>query len=175
MHDVLALAREMVAVDSRSSVSNIPLLEAMQARLAGWQLERIDYNDDVGVPKGNLVARWPGSKSRLAYAGHLDTVSAAGWTTNPFAATIDGGRLVGLGAADMKGPIAAFLCAAASLAPEERPLLVLTADEETTKRASGRWSPGASSFVRQGRPASSCANRPDSAWCGDTVSTCSSS
>jgi acetylornithine deacetylase len=134
MSDALTLARQMIAVDSRSSVSNLPLLELMQSRLTEWDVERIDYVDDDGVPKANLVARHPSSISTLAFAGHLDTVSAAGWITDPFTPAIDNGRLVGLGAADMKGPVAAFMCAAERTDPTMRPLLVLTADEETTKR-----------------------------------------
>jgi len=57
----------------------------------------------------NIVAADPESASPLAFAGHLDTVSGrpAG-DTDPFRTTIEQDRLTGLGAADMKGPIAAF-------------------------------------------------------------------
>lgn len=150
--DALALAQGMVRIDSRSSVSNLPVLELLQHRLAGWDVERIDYVDDDGVPKGNLVARCPGSASSLAFAGHLDTVSAAGWVTDPFAGSVEDGRLVGLGAADMKGPVAAFVCAAERVVPAVRPLLVLTADEETTKRGV-REVVARSRLLREYRPA----------------------
>jgi acetylornithine deacetylase len=88
------------------------LLERLQAQLLGWEIERIDYVDEAGVPKGNLVARWPRSSSNLALAGHTDTVTDAGWETNPFSASLDDGYIVGLGATDMKGPLAAMLTAA---------------------------------------------------------------
>jgi len=44
--------------------------------------------------------------------GHLDTVRLCdGWTRNPFAAFIDGNRMYGLGACDMKGGCAAIMMA----------------------------------------------------------------
>ncbi|MBB4427579.1 acetylornithine deacetylase [Bradyrhizobium sp. CIR48] len=147
----IELARSMIACDSRPSVSNVPLLELIQRHLSGWQLERVDYVDEGGVPKGNLVARWPTSTSRLAFAGHLDTVTDAGWTTDPFAADLEGDEMVGLGAVDMKGPISAMLAAATGLPHDCRPLIVLTADEESTKRGV-REVLGRSETLREFRP-----------------------
>ena len=134
MPEVLALASEMISFDTQSAVSNTALADALIPRLQGWDVEVIDYLDEAGVTKRNLVARHPASASPLAFAGHLDTVSAAGWQTDPFDPRVEGGRLLGLGATDMKGPVAAFLVAALHSAAPERPTLVLTADEETTKR-----------------------------------------
>jgi acetylornithine deacetylase/succinyl-diaminopimelate desuccinylase family protein len=54
----------------------------------------------------------------LAWNGHLDTVPAGSpdtWSHPPFAGEVDGDRLFGRGACDMKGPIAAALAAAAAL------------------------------------------------------------
>jgi acetylornithine deacetylase/succinyl-diaminopimelate desuccinylase-like protein len=134
MQTVVDLLCRMIAIDSRSSVSNVPMANFMESQLHGWEIERIDYVDGDGIAKTNIVAADPESASPLVFAGHLDTVSAAGWDTDPFRATIAGDRLTGLGAADMKGPIAAFLLAARQLDPEVRPKIVLTADEEVTKR-----------------------------------------
>src|SRR5882762_8108979 len=99
---VVDLLCGMIAIDSRSSVSNIPLANFMQSQLEHWEIERIDYVDAEGVPKTNIVATYPESTSPLAFAGHLDTVSSAGWDTDPFLAEIAGDRLTGLGATDMK-------------------------------------------------------------------------
>src|SRR5262249_10760583 len=123
-----------IAIDSRSSVSNVPLADFMQTQLDGWEIERIDYVDGDGVAKTNIVAADWASVSPLIFAGHLDTVPATGWETDPFRAEISGDRLVGLGAADMKGPIAAFVYAARRMEARLRPRLVLTADEEVTKQ-----------------------------------------
>ncbi len=75
----------------------------------------------------------------LAWNGHLDVVPAGSldtWRYDPWAGEIDDeGRLVGRGAADMKGPIAAALAAASALRRAGTPIagsLVfhLAADEE---------------------------------------------
>jgi acetylornithine deacetylase len=134
MQTVVDLLCKMIAIDSQSSVSNVPLANFMQSQLERWNIERIDYVDREGIAKTNIVAADPESTSPLAFAGHLDTVSATGWDTDPFRATIAQDRLTGLGAADMKGPIAAFLSAARRMDPRLRPKIVLTADEEVTKQ-----------------------------------------
>jgi acetylornithine deacetylase/succinyl-diaminopimelate desuccinylase-like protein len=133
MQSVVDLLSEMIAFDTRSSVSNVALADFMQAQLGGWEIERIDYVDGQGVAKTNIVAADPASTSSLVFAGHLDTVPATGWDTDPFRATVAGDRLTGLGAADMKGPIAAFVVATRQMDPGIRPTIVLTADEEVTK------------------------------------------
>src|SRR3981189_3918967 len=134
MQTVVDLLCEMIAIDSRSSVSNVPLANFMQSQLDHWEIERIDYVDAQGIAKTNIVAADPESASPLAFAGHLDTVSPAGWNTDPFRAAIAGDPLIGLGATEMKGPIAAFLSSARKTDPRVRPKIVLTADEEVTKQ-----------------------------------------
>ena len=72
---------------------------------------------DAGRPSviGRLGAE--GTVS-LAWNGHLDTVpagSADTWSHPPFAGEVEGDRLFGRGACDMKGPIAAGLAAVAAL------------------------------------------------------------
>jgi acetylornithine deacetylase len=86
MQTVVDLLCEMIAIDSRSSVSNVPLANFMQSQLDHWEIERIDYVDAQGIAKTNIVAADPESASPLAFAGHLDTVSPAGWNTDPFRA-----------------------------------------------------------------------------------------
>src|ERR1700738_1070790 len=102
MQTVVDLLCEMIAIDSRSSVSNIPLANLMQSQLDHWEIERIDYVDRQGIAKTNIVAADPESTSPPPLAGPLDTVSATGWDTDPFRATIVQDRLTGLGATDMK-------------------------------------------------------------------------
>ena len=77
----------------------------------------------------------PGGR-HLCLAGHLDTkpVGSATWGSDPLNAIVDDGRLIGLGAVDMKGAVAAMIIAARDLVqdPPERGSLSLlfTADEE---------------------------------------------
>jgi acetylornithine deacetylase/succinyl-diaminopimelate desuccinylase len=92
-----------------------------------------------GSGRPSLVARLgdPDGAS-LAWNGHLDTVPAGAedsWTSPPFAGTVTGGRLVGRGACDMKGPIASALAALSAIRRSGLQLggtfhLHLAADEE---------------------------------------------
>ena len=92
---------------------------------------------DEGRP--SVVARL-GDRDRpsLAWNGHLDTVPAGStdtWTSPPFAGEIHDGKLIGRGACDMKGAIAAALASAAAIVRAGVPLggslwFHLAADEE---------------------------------------------
>jgi putative selenium metabolism hydrolase len=64
---------------------------------------------------GQIVGRRD-DRPRLLFDGHLDTVpvtSPERWSHDPLAADLADGAVWGRGAADMKGPLAAMLCAAA--------------------------------------------------------------
>lgn len=128
------LSRDLVRLDSRSSVSNIPVADRIEPELRGFDIERVDYADAAGVPKRVLVAN-RGGPGGIAFSGHMDTVPDTGWDADPWSGRIDErGVLFGLGSADMKGPVAAAIVAARSL-PDTVPVtLLITTDEETTKR-----------------------------------------
>jgi len=129
---VAALARELIAIDSRSFVSNLAVAERVEAELAGFEIERIDYKDGNGVAKRALVAH-RGPPGGLALSGHMDTVPDTGWKDDPWSGRIEAGVLHGLGSADMKGPVAAAIVAAKAI-PNGVPItLLITTDEETTK------------------------------------------
>ena len=128
---VLRLARDLVAIDSRSSVSNLALAERIEAELPGFDIARVDYADANGVAKRALVAH-RGPRGGYALSGHMDTVPETGWTDPPWTPRVEGGELHGLGAVDIKGPLAACIVAARGM-PEGTPVtLLLTTDEETT-------------------------------------------
>lgn len=129
----IELARDLVAIDSRSAISNLPIAERVEAALPGFEVERLDFTDPMGVAKRVLVAH-RGPAGGLAFSGHMDTVPETGWTDDPWAARVEGGRLHGLGSADMKGPLAACIAAAAGLPPGVPATLLITTDEETTKQ-----------------------------------------
>lgn len=69
--------------------------------------------DEVAPNRPNVIARLVGRRvgPRLLLCGHTDTVSAAGMA-EPFSGRVDGDRLYGRGAYDMKGGVAAILEAA---------------------------------------------------------------
>jgi acetylornithine deacetylase/succinyl-diaminopimelate desuccinylase-like protein len=150
--DVVALARDLVAIDSRSFVSNLPVAEYIEKALAGFDIERIDYADAAGVAKRALVAH-RGPPGGIALSGHMDTVPDTGWQENPWSARLDeDGVLHGLGSTDMKGPVAAIIAAARSLPGSVPITLLITTDEETTKLGA-RLIAQRSELVRRMKPA----------------------
>ena len=126
------LAQDMVRIDSRSTVSNLPIADRIALDLAEFEIERLDYKDPAGVNKCALVAAR--GRNGLAFSGHMDTVPDTGWTTDPWSGDIDGDTLHGLGSTDMKGPIASLIAAATLLPPSVPVALFITTDEETTKQ-----------------------------------------
>src|SRR5690606_37386790 len=52
-----------------------------------------------------------GAPQTLIFDTHLDTVPVDGMTIEPYAAEVRDGRIYGRGSSDMKGPMAAMLCA----------------------------------------------------------------
>lgn len=81
----------------------------------------------------NLILRGK-RKPKLFVLGHIDTVQPKdGWGTDPFQPSIKDGKLYGLGASDMKGSLAAFLCALAQERQNIRTdelMLLMYVDEE---------------------------------------------
>ncbi|NMJ42985.1 M20 family metallopeptidase [Roseomonas sp. JC162] len=130
---VLSLAADLVAIDSRSSVSNIPVADRLEAALPGFDIERLDYLDANGVAKRVLVAH-RGPKGGYALSGHMDTVPETSWTDPPWTPRVIDGVLHGLGSVDMKGPVASCVVAARGMPSDVPVTLLLTTDEETSKQ-----------------------------------------
>lgn len=84
----------------------------------------------------NLIAELPGDQPVCSLYFHVDTVCAApGWQRDPFRLTQEDGVLYGLGAADMKGAIAAAVASvriaqANGVKLAYRPQFLLCTDEE---------------------------------------------
>lgn len=105
----------------------------------------LDLAEDLCQAAGLNVERWPEHEALVAWrgeagcllSGHVDVVPVGdGWSAQPFGNPVEEGRLVGRGASDMRGPVAAML---AALAATEAPAgLVLTSDEETTMATARR-------------------------------------
>jgi acetylornithine deacetylase/succinyl-diaminopimelate desuccinylase-like protein len=68
---------------------------------------------EIQPGRPNVVARFVSREGgpRLLFAPHLDTVSVAGMTIDPFGGELRDGRIHGRGASDTKGPAAAMLWA----------------------------------------------------------------
>jgi acetylornithine deacetylase len=119
--DGVALARELVRVDSRNPalVSGGPGERQVSARLRdilrAWDIDASlqevtnERPNVIGVVKGS------GRGRSLMFNGHLDVVGVEGMTHPPFEGVHSEGRLYGRGACDMKGGVAAMCAAAARL------------------------------------------------------------
>ena len=116
--EVIDLARALIAARSENPGGT----EDEAAEVASGFLAEIDASPatvrgDAGRP--SVVATiGPEDGPSLAWNGHLDTVPTGSldtWSVDPFAGAVVDGRLIGRGACDMKGAIAAALAAGAAI------------------------------------------------------------
>ncbi|WP_038357706.1 M20/M25/M40 family metallo-hydrolase [Bosea sp. UNC402CLCol] len=138
--DFAALMEELVA----------PLGFATERVTVPEALWRVPHGPAAG-PRTNLIARRASGRPVCGLYFHVDTVpAAAGWKTDPLRMEREGECLIGLGAADMKGCVAAVLLAlraaeACSVPLAYDPMLLLCTDEE------GGLYPGIRYLAEQGR------------------------
>ncbi len=138
---VVALTSDLVRIDTQNPPGNEqPITDALRAALAPWQPTWTTVEPAPG--RTSLVAHLPhpdGPEERptLIVNGHIDVVPVVrdAWTNDPFDPTVRDGRIYGRGTADMKGGIAAAICAldvlaVAGRAPSCNVVFHLVADEE---------------------------------------------
>src|ERR1700712_1610729 len=107
----LDILERLIAFDTRSSQSNLPLIEYVRGLLRGYGIEATLVPDATGS-KANLFATiGPQDRAGLCLSGHTDVVPAAGqpWTVPAFEMTRAVDRVLGRGVADMKGFLAVVL------------------------------------------------------------------
>jgi len=99
--------------------------EAAMANFVQDFLKDIDFTvtqEEVLPNRPNVIGRCPAatsakdSRPRILLCPHLDTVSVAGMDMDTFGTITDDGRVLGRGASDTKGPMAAMLQALANCA-----------------------------------------------------------
>jgi succinyl-diaminopimelate desuccinylase len=139
---LVELTKSLVAVDTRNPPGNeAPIEEAARAALADrparWQSVepapgRLSLVAELEHPDGPDPDR-----PTLIVNGHLDVVpvNAEAWSHDPFDPLVVDGKLFGRGTADMKGGIAAAICALevldrAGIRPACNLVFHLVADEE---------------------------------------------
>ena len=133
--DALELARALIRCPSVTP-ADAGALDVLEGALRplGFACERMPFSAPDTPDVDNLYARRGGEGPVFCFAGHTDVVPAgdpADWSAPPFAATLSGGRLIGRGATDMKGAIAAFVAAVARLGETPGSIaLLITGDEE---------------------------------------------
>jgi acetylornithine deacetylase len=160
--DLTDLAASLIGFDTTATLrgeggGGEPALQALLAqrlRGAGFAVELFAPRADelppspmlpagldlVGRPQLVATRHGAGGGRDLLLNGHVDVVSAeprSAWAGDPFVARVEGDRLVGRGACDMKGGVAAMILAAEVLAELDVPLrgdlIVNTVtDEEST-------------------------------------------
>jgi len=141
LSDAVELTRSLVRIPSMNPPGNEDeIADFVQDVLQGVGIESTRVPLEKG--RSSIVARIPGKNSgSIVLCGHLDTVRADEheWSHPPFAAELEGDRIYGLGAADMKSGVAVILQIARELVqqgitPEQDVVLALTADEEHAYR-----------------------------------------
>lgn len=145
----LELFRRLVAIDSTSSLSNLPIAHEL-ANYVDGKAASIEYGHAADEAKANLLIRFgPEGDGGLILSGHMDAVPARepDWESDPFTLIERDDRYVGRGAADMKGFLAVATNAALAASSLRKPLyLLFTYDEEVgtlgAKRFVQTWDRG---------------------------------
>ena len=134
MSATLDLAKQLIEIASVTPEDGgCQDILAQRLEQLGFTIEHLPFGDVK-----NLWATLGEASPTLAFAGHTDVVPAGpleDWDTEPFNAVEQGGFLLGRGAADMKGSLAAMITAAErflSSAPKLNGSLafLITSDEE---------------------------------------------
>jgi len=136
--DVIQLTAKLVAIDSVNPAlvrggageTQIARFIAAWARAAGLEVDILQAT--AGRPSVLVRARGSGGGRTLLLCGHIDTVNVEGMA-EPHGGRVDGDRLHGRGAYDMKAGVAAALVAcreAAALALAGDVVVAAVADEE---------------------------------------------
>lgn len=139
--DPVQLTQTLVRVNTINT-SNTPGDESHCTRYLAQLLEPYGFQctlTELTPGRASLIARIgdPDKGLPLAFTGHVDVVPLgdAPWTQAPFGGDIVDGKLYGRGSSDMKGGVAAFVCAAIACSPQlagtAGVTLIITAGEET--------------------------------------------
>jgi succinyl-diaminopimelate desuccinylase len=133
--DPIALAQALIrcpSVTPADAGAQKILGDALEA--LGFQVTHLVFGAAPDGPVHNLFATFGSGGPHFAFAGHTDVVpEGAGWSVDPYAAPIENGLLVGRGAADMKGALAAMVWAAERHVARGAPGILsflITGDEE---------------------------------------------
>ncbi len=145
--DLIALTQDLIRIPTLNPPGQQyrEICDYLATRLErqGWKVELIRAHgapgDSEAWPRWNIVARHQGSRPGdcVHFNSHHDVVEVGhGWTRDPFGGELEGGRIYGRGACDMKGGLAASVIAAeafVALYPDHAGAVEIsaTADEES--------------------------------------------
>ncbi len=118
MPDPRPLLDRLVAFDTTSAKTNLPLIDFVREYLAGYGVE----SQLVPTPDGQKASLFatigPADRPGIGLSGHTDVVPVDGqqWASNPFQVSERDGKLYGRGTCDMKG----FLACVLAMVPDLR-------------------------------------------------------
>jgi acetylornithine deacetylase len=132
-----ALLARLIAIDSVSDSSNLPVVDFVEAYLRAHGVESRRAPNAAGDKAAILATIGPKVDGGVVLSGHTDVVPVDGqpWSSPPFRLRQAFGRLYGRGACDMKGFDACVLAMAPAFRDSglKRPVhILLSYDEETT-------------------------------------------
>lgn len=117
-NEVIAFAQEIIRINSPSCQ------EGEVAGLVERKMNTLNYYsvqvDSFGNVIGTRIGKFPGPV--ILFDGHMDVVPVTNpqeWSCDPFSADIREGKIWGLGATDMKGPLAAAIVALGHIPAED--------------------------------------------------------
>ena len=145
--DVAALCRELVAIpsvgDRDGEGAIVTALTALFEGRTGCEVNVVEPAPGRPSLLVDVPGRRPGPT--LLLNGHSDTVAASpGWTRPVHGAPLEGDHLYGLGSSDMKGGVAAIVCATLAVVAAGGPAagtlrLAITADEDAGMQWGVPW------------------------------------
>lgn len=133
----LEMLARLVAFDTVSHRSNLPLIDFVEDYLAGWGVTSTRFPNAAGDKTALFATIGPQDRGGIVLSGHTDVVPVEGqaWSRDPFTLHVEDGRAYGRGAVDMKG----FVALALALVPDflaarlKTPIhLFFSYDEEVT-------------------------------------------
>lgn len=133
----LDMLARLVAFDTVSHKSNLPLIDFVEDYLSGWGVASTRFPNTTGDKAALFATIGPQDRGGVLLSGHTDVVPVEGqaWSRDPFTLHVENGRAYGRGAVDMKG----FVALALALVPDflaaglKTPIhLFFSYDEEVT-------------------------------------------
>src|ERR1700734_6495 len=99
-----ALLKRLIAIDSVSDASNLPVVDFVEAYLRSLGLEARRAPNAAGDKAAILATIGPRGDDGVVLSGHTDVVPVDGqpWSSPPFQLRQASGRLYGRGAGEMK-------------------------------------------------------------------------
>lgn len=143
---MIELLKELIGCESTAAVGEVDACKTLAKYFNDRGVEcQVDVWEDI-FANATVHIKSSGEMPALLFAAHIDVVPADddGWKCPPFVAVEHDGKIIGRGACDMKGGIAATAAAIAEVIEEGHRLkgdliFTATAGEETTSNGIKRF------------------------------------